>query len=234
MTFGRVNPTGWVEPDPIAGAQINQLDINMSNAFDGADGGSYAPAEDIELPGPNGIEWGATRFPKLTTRTVYRVMSMNRYQEVLTGAGSLPWTHGAGWVWEQATVDGAQPEAILFSGDNLVSGGQLRAVRIWLKGATGHGGVPSVKPVVTVYKLEMDGTSTTLGTATDPSSNVAGYEAVHTIDVSFAADTAIDESNGARYIVKVDGESGADKLAGIQILGGRLMFEGVIELHPGG
>lgn len=232
MSLTRVNPAGWVFPDPITAAQINALDIALQSALDGANGGSYAPSADIELPGPNGIEWGAGRWPKLTTRTVYRVMSMNRYQEVLVSGSS--WIHGAGWVWEQATVLDSPPEAILFSADNLVSGGQLRAVKIWLKGAAGHGGMPTVKPVVTVYKLEMDGTSTTLGTTTDPSSLLVGYEAIHEIDVGFLADTAIDEASGTRYIVKVGGEGGTNKLAGLQILGGRLAFEGVVEIHPGG
>lgn len=237
MTFARVNPAGWVFPDPITAAQINALDIQMANALDGAGGGSYSPSADIKLPGPNSIEWGATRWPKLTTRTVYRVMSMNRYQEILTGTTSQPWKHGAGWVWEQATVDGGAgeaPEAILFSADNLVSGGQLRAVRMWLKGAAGHGGMPTVKPKVTVYKLEMDGTSTTLGTTTDPSSNTTGYQAIHEVTVGFLAEPPIDESTGTRYIVKVDGEGGSNDVAGLQILGGRLDFDGVVELHPGG
>jgi hypothetical protein len=234
MTFSRVNPAGWVFPDPITAAQINALDIQMASALDGDAGGSSAPSADIKLPGPNGIEWGDGRWPKLTTRTVYRVMSMNRYQEVLTGAGSLPWTHDAGWVWKQATVDGAAPEAILFSADNLVVGGQLRVVRIWVRGAAGHVAMPTIKPIVTVYKLEMDGTSTTLGAATDGTSGPAGYEAIHTISVSFVEDAPIDEESGTRYIVKVDGEGGVNKLAGLQILGGRLEFKGVSELHPGG
>jgi len=164
-------------------------------------------------------------------------MSLNRYQEVLTGPGALSWTHGAGWVWEQASVDGGPgeaPEAILFSADNLVSGGRLRAVRMWIKGATGHGGMPSVRPKVTVYRLDVDGTSTTLGTTTDPSSGTTGYEAIHQVTVGFLAEPPIDESTGTRYIVKVDGEGGSNDLAGLQILSGRLEFEGVVELHPGG
>ena len=41
MAFTRVNPLGWALFEELTSAQMNQLDINVSNAVDGALGGTY-------------------------------------------------------------------------------------------------------------------------------------------------------------------------------------------------
>lgn len=51
MSFSRVKPGGWVEPDPLTAAEITQLDVNASQAIDGASGGVYAPSSAIEIGG---------------------------------------------------------------------------------------------------------------------------------------------------------------------------------------
>lgn len=56
MTFSRVKPTGWTDDiDTITGAQITAIDLNQSNALDGAGGGTYAPAAPIIVAGTGGM-----------------------------------------------------------------------------------------------------------------------------------------------------------------------------------
>lgn len=51
MTFARVNPPGWDEEDDVTPEQMNQLDINVSRALDGNDGGNYNPANPLDIGG---------------------------------------------------------------------------------------------------------------------------------------------------------------------------------------
>ena len=51
MSFTRVNPGGWAVNDPLTSAQMNQLDINVSQAVDGTAGGTFAPSATIQING---------------------------------------------------------------------------------------------------------------------------------------------------------------------------------------
>ena len=51
MTFARVNPAGWALFEVLTSAQMNSLDINMTQAVDGEGGGTYTPATQIHLDG---------------------------------------------------------------------------------------------------------------------------------------------------------------------------------------
>lgn len=56
MTFSRVKPTGWTDNiDTITGAQITTIDLNLSNALDGAAGGTYNPTSPIVVGGVGGM-----------------------------------------------------------------------------------------------------------------------------------------------------------------------------------
>jgi len=60
MSFTRAKPSGWVTLDQITPAQINQIDVNQSNAIDGAAGGDYSPTNPIGLSNDLEIKSGAT------------------------------------------------------------------------------------------------------------------------------------------------------------------------------
>ena len=52
MTFTRAKPAGWTDNvDTITATQMNQIDTNQSNALDGAAGGAYTPAAEVEIDG---------------------------------------------------------------------------------------------------------------------------------------------------------------------------------------
>jgi hypothetical protein len=55
MTFSRVNPGGWAMYEVLTSSQMNTLDINMTNALDGAAGGTYTPTATLELDGSAGL-----------------------------------------------------------------------------------------------------------------------------------------------------------------------------------
>ena len=56
MTFPRAKPAGWTDAvDNITGAELSQIDANLSAAIDGAAGGSYAPSSALQIAG-SGLE----------------------------------------------------------------------------------------------------------------------------------------------------------------------------------
>jgi hypothetical protein len=57
MTFLLQKPGGWTDDiDTITGQQITNIDINLSNALDGASGGAYAPVDRIVIGGVGGLD----------------------------------------------------------------------------------------------------------------------------------------------------------------------------------
>lgn len=68
MPFPRVKPAGWVEPDPITAAHINQLDINVSKALNAVDGEVIAPTNPIEIGGAGLEVTGPFVVPAVTNR----------------------------------------------------------------------------------------------------------------------------------------------------------------------
>ncbi|MHB9005063.1 MAG: hypothetical protein ACYC6C_13585 [Coriobacteriia bacterium] len=224
MSFVRVKPAGYVDGDGLPAAELNPLDIDHANAIDGADGGSYDPSADIEFPGVCGPSWGPTRWPKCSSRTVYRSQSLAKL-----GDTTSVWAYsysGKGWVSPDAAAS-----SIYIPIDNLVAGATLAATRVWLIGGAGHGGVPGM-PVVSVYRLEVSGALTLLGSAADPSADVPTYEAVHYVDVTGMAEV-ITQANGERYFIQVQNESGAWAAAGLTVRNARCAFT-CSEIHPGG
>lgn len=51
MTFPRVNPPGWTLEDTLTSAEMNQLDINVSQSADMNNGGEYTPAALLGIGG---------------------------------------------------------------------------------------------------------------------------------------------------------------------------------------
>ena len=51
MTISRVNPVGWADGETLTATQVNNLDINITKAVDGAAGGSYALTAPLAFTG---------------------------------------------------------------------------------------------------------------------------------------------------------------------------------------
>ena len=90
MTFTRALPAGWADGvDPITAPQLNQIDVNISRALDGAAGGTYLPNGALVLDGSAGVTVGTG-----ITFTVAGSLSMSGTQTqtgglVLSGNGQL-------------------------------------------------------------------------------------------------------------------------------------------------
>lgn len=90
MTFTRALPAGWTDGvDPITAPQLNQIDVNISRALDGAAGGTYLPAGSLVLDGSAGVTVGTG-----ITFTVAGSLNMSGTQTqtnglVLSGNGQL-------------------------------------------------------------------------------------------------------------------------------------------------
>ena len=59
--FTRAKPLGWVEPDPITAAQINQIDENLVKAPNFADGCTFTPGGWITIAGTTGFKFTGTQ-----------------------------------------------------------------------------------------------------------------------------------------------------------------------------
>jgi len=61
MTFSRVNALGWTDDfSTITAAQINGLDVNMTSALDGLNGGYYTPTAELAIGGQGLHIWDAS------------------------------------------------------------------------------------------------------------------------------------------------------------------------------
>lgn len=227
MSFSRANPLGWALYEVLTSAQMNALDIDHSNAIDGAGGGSYSPSSPLVIDNVDQLEMSATNYPSQTTRDEWRLVSLNKLDEFVAGSS---WAYSAGtWVQQSAS------DAIYFAGDNLIDGAQLKGGRIWLTPAAGHGGLPTGVdlPILTIWKYAPGGAATLLGSATDSSVSVPAYELAHTIDVTFTPESALDESTGTHYYMRLASEGGPNFVTGLVVEGAALLWDCATN-RPGG
>lgn len=92
----------------------------------------------------------------------------------------------------------------------------ISGVTVQLKGATGHGALPSTMPQVSLASYVPGFGPSTYFTVNDTSANVAAYEAVHSVTATFGPFTAAPA--GGRLILKVTGENGGTAVPGLQLL----------------
>lgn len=213
MSFTRANPVGWAINEVLTSAQMNQVDLNQSRALDGNAGGSYSPSADLDFPGANNIRWGATRWPKLTSRTVSRVQPLALFfstavggtADFLTVSNGTPEAHVS-----QQDVSAAI--ACTFELSNLVDLATLAAVRIYLQPFAGS--TAATKPAIRVIKTTTTGSSWLTASKTDDYGGT--YTDAHSFQITSIGE-AIDESTASRYFLRFDGEQGAGALVGLKI-----------------
>ena len=115
------------------------------------------------------------------------------------------------------------PISIPFPGFKLAAQG----LRVFVKGAGGHGGLPGTMPMVELVVRDITGTKTQLATATDSSATTPEYEALHEIrPMDLAERTLIDND---QLFVKVTGETGENALVNFQVFA--VQFE-LVEIAP--
>lgn len=189
----------------------NYVRTQIPKAVDGVGGGAYAPATQIDIGG-SGLKLSNGNLLGYNSRSVVRHLAL--VADSASGNWSLASTPRLAW---QNTASGGTLWIALegLPHNNVLSTLSLR----WI-GATGHsafpGGAP-VMPSITLYRIDQDGTQTSIATVSDTSASAGAYEAAHSITLSSITHT-IDRTL-YRYVLEVAGETGANFISGGKALG---------------
>lgn len=177
----------------LSASTLNTWRTNISQAIDGAGGGTYTPVAPIIITGA-GLQVTGISYT-YSSSTVTRTVDTDAFDIFGTSSkGGLP-----------ALVVAADIIGIPL---RLPHGNVLTSVVVYISPAV-DGNLPGTKPLVSVNRRDLtDGTVTTLGSITDPAANAAAYEQYHGITVSGLSET-IDRSK-YMYHVRFEGEDGAN------------------------
>ncbi len=179
----------------ITAETVNYWRTAISQAIDGTGGGTYAPSSEIVIGGSGLRVSGAFGYG---SSSVTRTVDTDAFDIVGTSSkGGLPANVAVG-------------ESIAFS-LRVPHGNVLDSVVVYISPAV-DGNLPATKPLVSVLRRDLtDGTSTTLGSLTDPAASAAAYEQYHGITVS-GLNSTVDRSKYV-YSVRFDGEASTNAQA---------------------
>jgi len=133
----------------------------------------------------------------------------------------------ANWDWAQDGTYGpiqknATVGTVLRVPFVVPAGVTITDVRVYIKPAGAHGGLPAVMPAIQTKYLDITGTLNNVGTSqSDTSGSVGAYEAVHSITktgLSFVTGAA------GHLFVDLTAESGANSLVGCLMLVSRVFY----------
>src|SRR5690606_6955761 len=139
MTFVRANALGWGLYEVLTSSQITLIDEQGADAVDGAVGGEYdGPLifNDLEatIPTGNVVEWGASNYPRLTSRSIPRFVDLGNVLAVSNNIGGTTTAYGQDWAcptaglykWTQQYTNASIRPIIVFSLDEaLIDGATL-------------------------------------------------------------------------------------------------------------
>lgn len=215
---------GYAFGEILPSADMTTVAVQQPNALDATNGGTWTLGANATVNGASEmrlnhlrlIAAGSSTFDHaptlagtlnlgLTSRNIIRAQPMSVIDFgsnwAQTTTGIITNTPAAGSVGVELT--------------RLANGQTLDNVSVRYKGAAGHaafpGGAPAVMPLVTVYKLNQDGTSTSLGSQSDTSATAGAFEAYHTISAAGLAHVI--DLTTYRYEVVIASESGANYIA---------------------
>lgn len=250
MTFVRANAIGWGLYEELTHDQMNVLDTNAANGVDGAEGGAYAPSADIDIDGLAGkiktgsvLEWGASNYPKLTSRTLQRWQPLTQVMQV-SNLGASPTIfggedfHTGSGFWTQSYVDTGSSirPFIMFEVTDCPDGASLINYGVTLMSTISAGAGLAASPWVgTLLRLPVGSNAdiatfpfTPVQLATD-TGNRENNGIAEKIQATLGTPEVIDKTpasiaNRFRYALQVSGEGGANAQAGVSILAIRVGF----------
>lgn len=188
--------------DKIPAATANAWKRDIARAIDGTGGSAgtpYAPTTAIEIDGS-----GLKLHDPLAYQSVSVTRTFSFHVTTLSGNWSEYTTPLGSW---RNTASGGTANIHL---DGLPNGGTLTSITLRWQGAAGHGALPTM-PSIQLYRINEDGTQTSLGSQADTSASVAAYEAVHVITLT-GINHVIDRTQ-YRYVLQVTGETGGNFVA---------------------
>lgn len=141
-------------------------------------------------------------------RVTYAARTIIRQRAFNASSTSANWERAATpkGAW-QNTASGGTLDIPL---EGLPHGNVLQSVVLRWQGAGGHGALPTM-PSIELFKVNFDGTQTSLGSQADTAADVTAYEAVHSISLTGLSETI--DYGTARYVLTVTGETGANFVA---------------------
>jgi hypothetical protein len=203
----------------------------MSSPYAGADSfpGTVAVLDDGDPP--DAATW-APALEGLADRTIFlrnRLLGTEAGDEVpismIAGPGStvnFTWD-SPDMQWRQDSV--ASAGVLWFDMSTVLpKSGVLTQLELFFAGAPGHaafpGGAPATMPKLSLWRkhAQTAGAATSLGTATDASATEAIYEGVHGLSITGLTE-AISHSSDNRYYLTFEGETGANSIVGLILLG---------------
>ena len=207
--------SSWVSKEVLTSEELTLLATEVLKAPDATAGGTYAPSAPIIVNGSGALQLGS--------RLAYTSRSVARVRSVVNGVFSYDSTRwslvaGGSSAYFTQTVTGAGNIDIEIEG--LPNGATLDSVGVYLKGAAGHAGTPGTLPRLKVYQRSVSADPaaalTQIGsTATDPYTSSAVYQANHLVTASSLAHTIDVSATGNIYIARIEGEGGANFVAGL-------------------
>lgn len=156
---------------------------------------------------------GAYAPSRLNTASGYRLVTLQPLETVAaTGGGTRICTVGLG----SLSCANVSDDLYLYV-PPLPDGHALAGLKIKFLPAGAHAAQPAVLPSITAYKVDVDGATTSIGTASYAWVDIATYEAGFTLTAALVH-TVNETLTGYSHRVKVILESGANSVTGMQIL----------------
>lgn len=203
MTIPRVWPLGVNNLDVLEGADVTQLDVNISRAVDGQ-GGHY--------PGPLTIDaLGLTGTARLTlaARSLTRVLRAGWRSQSTQWAfadGQLKFFQSVG------TGGGSAVQAI-----EVPDGATITGLTAYYTPPSGHSGAIGtlVLPQIFFGKMDTAGTATSIANAHDTSGSFAAYETRHALALTGL--TEVVNNATTKYWIEFIPETGANALQHLEL-----------------
>lgn len=212
-----IDPTsglGYAFGQKLPSTHMTTIATQQPNAIDGAGGGAYAPATPIVINGASALNLGGQL--KYAPRTLGRVQPL-----VMAARTSLN-----NWRWSPAPVvgydwlhDNSLGTACQHEFTRLAHNSVLDRILVRFKGAA-HGAFwpPAQLSQYALYRVDLSGTATIIGTVITDASNQATFETSHQTIVANGTGHVIDLTL-YRYILVVTAEAGANAIAGATYYG---------------
>jgi hypothetical protein len=177
----------------------------IPKAIDGAGGGAYTPTAVIDIQGTAGIKiscTGSAARLQYSSRSITRHFAFNA-TTTSGNWGLAPTPHGS---WRNTAAGGTLNIYL----EGLPNGAELSSLVLRWEGAVGHGALP-VLPSIALYRINDDGTETSIASASDTSASTGAYEVAHDITLSAIGHTI--DLTLYRYMLIVTGETGGNFVA---------------------
>jgi hypothetical protein len=250
MTFARVKPSGWIDGERLYASQVNALDVNVSRALDGTNGGTYTLLSPLTV---GGAAWniggnatvggtlavtGAATFAGAATITG-ALSAASTSLLTMTGANRVGLTSRTitrvvdslygNWNGSDFIMNGAGGfthaasigQAIVIA-LHVPHGATLTEFALLYKGPAHGVWPPGTPPTIRLHASSLSAIGLVGVSYSDSLSSQVTYEGFHWL-ASGAVSQAIDRTT-TRYAIVLITESGSNAALGAQVQAARVTY----------